>query len=211
MSAGGALQAALVDGYRNSWRLVALNCAVGAVVAAAAAGAAFALPAAALVLAAGPLAAALVHCAVVVARTGELEWRDAVAGLRLHARRGLALGTIDAAGAALGVLAIRFYARHGVWPLAALATYLLAAFCVWQLVAWPLAVAEPERGLGAVLADAARELLRRPGASLLLGIVLLLLNLAGAAAVMPLLTITLAYSFLAAAHFVLPPDRPEEA
>jgi len=211
VTAGAALRAALVDGYRNSWRLVLLNCAVGAVIAAAAAGAAYALPAAALVLAAGPLAAALVHCVVVVARTGDLEWADAVEGLRLHARRGLVLGVLGAAGVALGVLAVQFYARHGAWPLAALVAYLLASFCMWQLVAWPLAIAEPARSLGSVLADAGRELLRRPRSSLALGVVLLALNVVGAVSVVPVLTLTLAYSFLAAAHFVLPTDRSQEA
>ena len=39
---------------------------------------------------------------------------------------------------------------------------------------------------------------------------LLLVNLAGiAAAVMPFLTITVAYSFVAVAHFVLPPEARE--
>ena len=51
---------------------------------------------------------------------------------------------------------------------------------------------------------------QRPGATLLLGLALLLVNLAGiAAAVMPFLTITVAYSFLAVAHFVVPPEDKE--
>jgi hypothetical protein len=51
---------------------------------------------------------------------------------------------------------------------------------------------------------------RRPGATLLIGLALFLVNLAGiAAAVMPFLTITLAYSFVAVAHFVLPPEARE--
>ena len=44
------------------------------------------------------------------------------------------------------------------------------------------------------------------GATLVLGLALLLVNLAGiAAAIMPFLTLTVAYTFLADAHFVLPP------
>jgi hypothetical protein len=53
---------------------------------------------------------------------------------------------------------------------------------------------------------------RRPGAALGLGLGLLLVNAAGlAAAVMPFLTLTLAYSFVAAAHFALPPSTTGES
>jgi hypothetical protein len=51
---------------------------------------------------------------------------------------------------------------------------------------------------------------QRPGATLLFGLALLVVNLAGvAAAVMPFLTITIAYSFVAVAHFVLPEEALE--
>ena len=55
-----------------------------------------------------------------------------------------------------------------------------------------------------MLADAGRALLRRPGRSLAFGAALLAVNLAGAATVMPLLTLTIAFTFLAAAHALLP-------
>jgi uncharacterized membrane protein YfcA len=203
LTAAASLRAALGTGYRHSMRLVLLNCAVGAVAAIAAAGAAYALPLAFVAIAAGPLVAALVHCAVVATRTDELAWSDAHDGLRLHWRLGLALGALAAAGVSLGVLAIRFYSQHGVWPLSAFAAYVLASFCVWQLVAWPLAVAGTERPL----ASAARELLHRPLSAFGLGAALLVVNGLGTLAVIPLLTLTLAYSFLAAAHFVLPPEE----
>jgi hypothetical protein len=199
VSAGRALLAALGDGYRHSWRLVLVNCAAGAVILAAAAGAAYVLPAALLAVAAGPLLATLAHCAVVVARTDQLGWSDFREGLQLHWRRGLALGALATAGIAFGVLAVWFYAHRGLWPIAALSAYLLAAFCVWQLVAWPLAVAGTERPL----ARAAQELLRRPVSALVLGTVLIVINAAGAVTIIPLLTMTLAFSFLATAHFAL--------
>jgi hypothetical protein len=107
----------------------------------------------------------------------------------------------------LGVLAIRFYSQHGIWLLSALAAYLLAAFCVWQLLAWPLAIANPDSSLRDVLADAARALVYRPLSALGIGAALLVVNVAGTFAVIPVLTLTLAYSFLAAAHFVLPPQE----
>jgi hypothetical protein len=205
LTATGSLRAALGNGYRHSWRLVLLNCAVGSVVFLAAAGAVYALPLALVALAAGPLIAALVHSVVVVVRTDALAWSDAGEGLRLHWRRGLVLGALGAGGIALGILAIRFYLRHGVWFLAVFAAYVLALFCVWQLVAWPLAIAGAERPL----ARAAQELLHRPRSGLGLGGALLVVNALGTIAVIPLLTLTLAYSFLATAHFVLPTEETQ--
>ena len=75
---------------------------------------------------------------------------------------------------------------------------------------WPLAVAERERPLRGLLADAATALVRRPAASIGLALALLLINALGvAAAVLPLLTVTVAYSFVAAARFALPPQFEE--
>ena len=61
-----------------------------------------------------------------------------------------------------------------------------------------------------VARDAAMLLGSRPGACVALGLILLVVNLAGvAAAIMPFLTLTVAYTFLAAARFVLPPVEEE--
>jgi len=69
----------------------------------------------------------------------------------------------------------------------------------------PLAVTEPDRPLRRVLTDAGVALMRRPGASVGLALALLAINVLGtAAAVLPLLTVTVAYSFVAAARFALP-------
>jgi hypothetical protein len=109
--------------------------------------------------------------------------------------------------AVVGVVTLRFYAGAGAWawPLAVAAFYLLALFAVLQIALWPLAVAERERPLGTVARDALLALLRRPFAFVGLGLVLLLVNAVGAAAaLLPLLTLTIAYSFLAAAHLALP-------
>jgi hypothetical protein len=61
-------------------------------------------------------------------------------------------------------------------------------------------------------ARAAAELVaRRPGSTLLLGLALFLVNAIGiAAAVMPFLTLTLAFSSVAAAHFALPAPSLED-
>ena len=81
----------------------------------------------------------------------------------------------------------------------------LALFSAWQVQLWPIAIDERERPLREVLRRAAFALARRPFGSLALAFWLLLVNLVGlAAAVLPLLTLTVAYSFLAAARFALP-------
>jgi hypothetical protein len=205
-----ALRLALRDLYSNSWRLVPVNALLGLVLASVAAAA---LAYHALVVffaAAGPLAAALVHCAVTVTRTGNLELRDALQGLRALWRRGLVLGASATVFAALAVVAVSFYGRsHVAWPLAFVTFYLVVMLAIYQAVVWTLAVAEPDRTLGSACASALELLARRPGATVGLGLALLAVNGAGVAAgVMPFLTVTLAYSSLAAARFVLP--RPEE-
>jgi hypothetical protein len=136
---------------------------------------------------------------------------DAWEGLRLHWRRGLALG---AAGLALGVLAgiaVHFYTRSSVgWPFAILTLYLVVLLGIYAAVLTTIAVADPGLPLGLAARSAATLAARRPGATLLIGLSLLLVNLAGiAAAVMPFLTITVAYSFVAVAHFVLPAEARE--
>jgi hypothetical protein len=203
------MRRALRDFYENSWRLVLVNAVLGAVLVASVL-AALAFPlAAVLVVAAGPVVAVLVHCAVTLVRTGNLCFADVWEGLRLHWRRGLLLGALGAALVVLGILAFRFYGGSSVWPLAFLTLYVLVLLVIYELVLWTLAIAEPERSLVAVAREAGAFVAVRPGATLLLGFTLLLVNAAGiAAAVMPFLTLTVAYTFLATAHFVLP--QPEE-
>ena len=212
MSARRALGLAVADLYRNSWRLVPVNAALGAVLVFAAVAAIAVHALLVLAVLAGPLVAALAHCSVTLVRTGNLTLADAWEGLRLHWRRGLALG---AAGVALGVvaaLAVRFYTRSSVgWPFAFLTLYLVVLLGIYAVVLTMVAVAEPAEPLRAVARQRRRRSERsgraRPSCS---GLALLLVNLAGvAAAVMPFLTITLAYSFVAVAHFVLPPEARE--
>lgn len=210
MSVRGALGSALRDFYGQSWRLLVLNAAVGGALLVVAAAAAVSPAALVLLALVGPLLAALVHCEVALVRTEDLQLSCALDGLRLCWRRGLALACAGGAVTGLGVLAIAFYARggSGTIPLAFLAGYLLALLCVVQLFAWPLAVAEPERPLRDVLKTAGSAVLRRPAASTGLALALLLVNLVGiAVAVLPFLTLTIAYTFLAAARFVLPREE----
>ncbi len=211
MSPRRALGLACGDLYRNSWRLVPVNAMLGAVLVFAAIAAVAVHALLVLAVLAGPLAAALAHSSVTLVRTGNLVLADAWEGLRLHWRHGLALG---AAGLALGVLAgvaVHFYTRSSAgWPLAFVTLYLVALLGIYAAVLTTVAVADPRLPIGVAAHDAAVLVARRPGATLLIGLALLLVNLAGiAAAVMPFLTITLAYSFVAVAHFVLPPEARE--
>jgi len=87
-----------------------------------------------------------------------------------------------------------------------LGVYLLLAFVAFQLVLWPLAVFEMGVPVRRVVGDAAQALLARPLQALALTLALALVNAAGlAAAVLPFLTLTIAYSALAVARFALPP------
>ena len=212
MSSGAALRAAAGDLYHQSWRLFCLNAALSAFVLPVALAGLWVPAVWALLVLAGPLGTSLVHCAIVVTRTDELRLGEALVGLRLHWRRGLALGAVLAAGTLLGVHAISFYAGRGALVLAVLGVYLLFAFGAFQLVLWPLAVAGAGRPAREVLAAAGRALLARPVQALALAAALAVVNLIGlAAAVLPFLTLTIAYSALAVARFALPPSSTQEA
>lgn len=208
MSARAALRLAGRDVFQNSWRLVPVNAAFGLVLVAV--GMAAVAVHAALVFAvlAGPIAAALVHCSVTLVRTGNVALADAREGLLLHWRRGLQFGAAGTALVVLAAVALRFYTRSTFgWPFAFLTVYLVVLLGIYAVVLFTFAIAEPDQPLRLAVRDAAALGARRPGATLLLGLTLLLVNLAGvAAAVMPFLTLTVAYSFVAVAHFALPKE-----
>jgi hypothetical protein len=213
MTVRGALRRALRDMYEQSWRLVILNSALSAVVLAVLLLASYYPIALVLGLGVGPFAAALMHCAVSLVRDDELRLGCAVEGVRLHWLRGLQLAALAGLVVLAGVLALRSYGSSGpiAWPLAFVVAYLLALFLVFQLLLWPLAVAERDRPLRCLLADAGAALVKRPAASVGLAVALLLINALGAvAAVLPLLTMTIAYSFVAAARFALSTQLVED-
>jgi hypothetical protein len=211
---GEVLRRAVRDFYEESWRLVLLNTLLSVYVLAVLAVATFVPVAVVLVLGAGPLLAALVSAAVVVVDSGSLTFLEVGEGFRRSWRRGLVLGTALALGATATVLALRVYGSAGTlaWPLAVLVLYLGAIFLLFQLLLWPIALRDPETPLRDAASAAALGLLRRPGATTALGLALLAVNLAGlAAAILPFLTMTIAYSALVSARFALPPAPFEEA
>jgi hypothetical protein len=212
MSVRGALGTAAADFYRQSWRLLLLNAVLGAMVAAVVLAALASLPAVVFAALLGPFAAALMYCTVRVAQGEELRLADALTGLRCYWRRGLALAGLLLAVGVVGAVTVRFYSHAGAWawPLAALSAYLLVALALLQLALWPLAVFEADRPFRAVLRDAVSVLVRKPAGFAGLALALVLVNAIGlAAAVLPFLTLTIAYSFLVSAHYSLPrnPDR----
>jgi hypothetical protein len=209
-----ALGVAASDLYHQAWRLVILNTLLGTAVVLVVL-ASIAVPAAVLLaILVGPAIAAVMHCAVTLAKTEDLRLVDALMGLRRHWRRGLVLGIALAVVVGLGAWAVPFYARAGTWawPFAAVCVYLLLTFGVFQLALWPLAVFESAQPLREVARDAAFSVARRPLGFLGLGVALLLVNAIGvAAAILPFLTLTIAYSFLVSAHFALPKNPAREA
>ena len=213
MSLRRALGVAAADLYHQSWRLVVLNALLGAVLVGVVLASLAIRPAILLVVLLGPAAAAVMHCTVTLAQTEELRLSEAVVGLRRHWRRGLALGVLVAAAAILGAIAVPFYSTAGIWawPLAALSVYVLLVFALFQLALWPLAVFEDARPFRAVVRDAAFVVGRRPWGFVGLALALLFVNAIGvAAAILPFLTLTIAYSFLVSAHFALPKNPARE-
>jgi hypothetical protein len=214
MSLRRAFGVAARDLYHQAWRLITLNVFLGAAVVGVVFASIVLRPAVLLAVLVGPVVAAVMHCAVTLAQTEELRLEEAIIGLRRHWRRGLVLGAALAIVSAVGAVVVPFYARAGVWawPLAVLSLYILLLFGVFQLALWPLAVFEGQRPLATVARDAARVFLRRPIGFLGLAAALVLVNVIGvAAAILPFVTLTIAYSFLVTAHFALPKNPAREA
>jgi uncharacterized membrane protein len=208
MTVREALRGALGDFYRQSWRLFVLNAALAVTAAVVGFAAAYYRLAAVAIVLIGPLAAALMHCAVTIVRTDDLRLWEAVAGLRLHWRRGLEVGALWAVLVLLGSSAVAFYGA--TWPLAFLSLYVLFVGGLFLLLLLALVVAEPQLAFRDAASRTFELAIARPGALLGLGLALILVNAAGvAAALMPFFTLTVAYTFLAAARFAIP--TPTEA
>lgn len=207
MTVRAALRAALGDTYRFSLRLLVVNTALSAAIAIVVLVVSY-FPLVLLLapLLAAPVAGALVHCTLLLVGGEDFRLADAVDGARRHWRRSFALGGMFGAALLLGATGITFYtsSAHRVLPLAILCAYVVALFCLLVLVAWPLALAHPEAPLVAGLRTAWSLFLHSPLRLLGLGFALLVVNALGALTVLPLLTLTIAYSFLAAARVVLP-------
>jgi hypothetical protein len=208
-----SLRVAADDLYHQAWRLLILNTILGAALVAAIVASLIVHSALVLVVLVGPVAVAVMHCAVTLAQTEDLRVGEVLVGLRRHWRRGLALGALLAVSVALAIVVVPFYARAGTWawPLAALCIYVLLMLGVFQLALWPLTVYEADRSFADVARDALRVLAHRPWGFIGLACALLVVNVLGvAAAILPFLTLTISYSFLVSAHFALPKNPARE-
>jgi len=205
MSLGGSLRAAAVDFYHQSWRLAVFNTVLSAVALVVVYLTVFvSVVFAVLVLVLGPLAGALMHCAIQLAQEDELRFRDGLTGLGLHWRRGLGLAAIVLFVTVAGIVALRFYGSEQ-WLLTIFVADVLAVFAVLQVFVWPRAIFERDSPLRRVHAQALSDFLARPLIAFGFVLALVVVNALGiAAGVLPFLTLTIAYSFLAAAHFALP-------
>jgi hypothetical protein len=208
-----AFGVAAADLYHQAWRLIVLNVVLGAAIVVVVFASVAVRSAIVLAVLIGPVVAMVMHCAVTLAQTEDLRLAEALNGLRRTWRRGLVLGAALAVAVVVGAVVVPFYARAGTfaWPLAAASLYLLLMFGVFQLALWPLAVFETERPFREVARDAALLFVRRPLGFVGLGLALLVLNVLGVVvAILPFLTLTIAYSFLVAAHFALPKNPARE-
>ena len=210
MTVGAALRSAVADTYHNSWRLLLLNSAVTAAISVVVlVVSAFPLVLFLGPLLAGPVAAALAYCVVLLVRDEPFDLADALHGLRTFWKTGLVLGGLFGATVLLGALAFSYYADR-VLALAVLSLYVMAIVALVVLVAWPLAVTEESASVREALREAWLLTLHAPVRFFTLGAALLVVNVLGAATVLPFLTLTIAYSFLATARFVLPAQTLEE-
>ena len=213
MTLSRSLRVSAVDLYHQAWRLLILNTVLGAALVAAIVATLAVRSGLVLVVLVGPVALAVMHCAVTLAQTEDLRVGELWVGLRRYWKRGLALGALLAVGVAAAVVVIPFYARAGTWawPIAGICMYILLVLGVFQLALWPLAVYETDRPLPTVGRDAFAVVARRPWGFVGLAAALAIVNVLGvAAAILPFLTLTIAYSFLVSAHFALPKNPARE-
>jgi hypothetical protein len=210
-----ALRAAATDFYFHSWRLLPANILWAAVVLGILA-AALLLPPLILLapLAALPIAG-IFRMATRIVRGESVSFWDGLDAWRGEVRPALALGTgLVVALVVLGFNVVSGLVSDGLlgWALATLAFWGLVAAWLYAWVAWPILL-DPAR-----VTSPARQRLRLAALLVLahplrvgaLGLVLLVLCVASAVAMVPLLTVSVAFSALVSARYVLPAaDRLE--
>ena len=153
---------ALRDFYANSWRLVAVNAALGVVlVASILARSPCRSRRSSLLAARARTAAVVVHCSVTLVRTGDLAFADAWEGLRLHWRRGLALGAVGAGLLLLGLVAVRPTLLRRLRNLATRVSDAVRPRPARHLPARPVDARDRRAGVGLLGSVARRGALRR--------------------------------------------------
>ena len=212
----GALRAAAVDFYFNSWRLVPANLAWAAVLVAVLILAVLAwLPFALLLPLVAVPGVGLSRMAALVVRDEPVRLTDFVTGARRFAAPALAIGaTATGAGLVLGVNLAAGLRSGGLWglALAALALDGLVVLALLSTALWPL-VADPVRegaSLPSLLMLAARLVAAKLTPMLVLTTVACLLLALSIVLLVTAVTVGGAYLVLFTARFTLPAaDRLE--
>jgi hypothetical protein len=221
---GGALRAAAVDFYFNSWRLVPANLAWAAALLAVVALAALAWPPFALLL---PLVAVpgagLYRMAALAVRDEPMRLSDFVAGARRFAVPALAVGSAaSGAGLVLTVNLVAGVRAGGPWGLglAALALDGLVLLTMLLAALWPLLVDPMREGMSlrSLLGQALRLVAARFPAMLALTTTTAALLVISIILLVTVVTVGGAYLALFTTRYVLPaadrlgpdaaPDRP---
>jgi uncharacterized membrane protein YesL len=209
------LRSALTDFYFHSWRLLPANI-LWAVVTLAIVGLAILLPSLIILapLAALPIAG-IFRIATRVVRGESVSFWDGLSAWRSELRPALVVGT----GLIVAVVVLGFNLVTGIlsdtlpgWAFATLAFWGLVGTWLFAWVAWPILL-DPERA-----AQPARDRLRLAALLVLahptrvagLGLVLAVLVIVSTVAVVALVTVSVSFSALVAARYVLPAaDRLE--
>jgi hypothetical protein len=210
-----SLRAAATDFYFHSWRLLPANVLWAAVVLAILAAALLSPPLVLLApLAALPIAG-IFRMATRIVRGESVSFWDGMDAWRGEVRPALALGT----GLVVALVVLGFNLVSGLfsdsmlgWALATLALWGLVAAWLYAWVAWPILL-DPARRTSPGrerLRLAALLVLAHPIRVGALGLILIVLLLASTVAMVPLLTVSVAFSALVSARYVLPAaDRLE--
>jgi uncharacterized membrane protein YesL len=214
-SLGGAVRAALTDGYYHSWRLVPANI-VWAAAAIVLAGATVISPLGVLLL---PLlalpTAGVFRVTTRIVRGEAVSFWDAMDAWRSAVRQTLAVG----AGAVLAVVVLGTNVVLGLagesplgWAIATMAAWGLAVLWLMAWTAWPI-LEDPERSgipLRARLRLAALLVLAHPVRIGLLGLGLAIFLVLSTVAIVALVTVSVAFAALVTTRYILPAaDRLE--
>lgn len=214
---GGALRAAAVDLYFNSWRLVPANAIWGALLLLVVAASVYWLPGAVVLLLVLAIPTAGIYkLAALIARGDASAFSDAIEAYRLYLRPALVLGPIATGGTAVfGTNVLTGLLTLGGplgWAIATAAVWGLVILWAWLLCLWPLVVDPRREGLGLrqTMRLAALLVLAFPfriGALMLVTALLLVISTVLFAA---LVTVAVAFCALLGCRYVLPAaDRLE--
>ena len=209
MSLGGALRAAAVDFYFNSWRLAPANLVWGALLILALLAPVTSLVGLLLLVALAVPTVGLYRMAALAARGEPAAFSDFLAGMRRYGATAVLLGVGAIALAFLFTtnILIGFGADNPLgWFVSALALWGMVGLAMFLVAAWPVLV-DPHRedvGVKRRLTLAALAVIGRPGRLLVLTGILGLVLVVSAILFALLVMVSVAYVALVSSRYVLP-------